>query len=164
MMRIALAWVLLAGVAAAEVKIEKLPAQTAIATTVRAKPAELAAAMQKAMLDLLTSARDVEIAGPPFARYLSRGETYVVEAAIPIKPPTRPTKLRTIKLPAGSAAVVVHTGSHAKLLAAHAELDAWLASNRRAAAGPRFEVYLTNPITTPDPNAQVTRVYAPLAD
>ncbi|MBA3500440.1 MAG: AraC family transcriptional regulator, partial [Deltaproteobacteria bacterium] len=51
----------------------------------------------------------------------------------------------------------------AKLAAAHAELDAWLAANKRAAVGPRWEVYVTNPITTPDPDAQTTRVYAPLA-
>ena len=94
--------------------------------------------------------------GPPFARYLSRGATFVVEVGVPVR------KGKTA-LPAGPAAVVEFRGPHAKLATAHAELDAWLAANKRTAAGPRWEVYVTNPITTPDPDAQTTRVYVPLA-
>jgi AraC family transcriptional regulator len=143
-----------AGVANADVKVEELAAQPALTKTIKAKPAQLAAAMQKAILGLVAEA-DV-VTGPPFARYLSRGATFVVEVGVPVR------KGRAA-LPAGPAAVVEFRGPHAKLAAAHAELDVWLAANKRTAAGARWEVYVTNPITTPDANAQTTRVYAPLA-
>jgi len=156
-----------AGTAAADVTVEELAARPAIATTVRAKPTELAAAMQTAMLSLIAAAQqhDLQIVAPPLARYLSRGDTFVVEAALPVRksPAKLGKQLRAISLPAGPAAVVVVRGPHTRLASGHAELDRWLAANKRATAGARWEVYVTNPITTPDPDAQVTRIYAPLA-
>lgn len=163
-MRALVVLVLCATTAAADVTVEQLPAQPALVATVRAKPAELARAMQQAILGLVVQAQRhaLELAGPPCARYVARGDTFVVDACLPIR--TRPASkaVRTIELPAGPAAVVVFTGPHAKLAGAHAELDAWLAANERVAAGPRWEVYVTNPVTTPDPAAQTTRVYVPL--
>jgi AraC family transcriptional regulator len=153
-MRALLALALCAGVAHAEVKVQTLAAQPALTKTIRAKPAQLAAEMQKAVLGLIASAESVT--GPPFAVYLTRGDVFVVLVGVPV-PKGKPA------LPAGPAAVVEFRGPHAKLADAHAELDAWLAANKRTAAGARWEVYVTNPITTPDPNAQTTRVYAPLA-
>jgi effector-binding domain-containing protein len=125
-----------------------------VTKTIRVKPDALAAAMQQAILGLVASVEG--ISGPPFARYRSRGATYVVEVGVPVQ------KGRPV-LPAGPAAVLEFRGPHAKLATAHAELDAWLVANKRAAAGARWEVYVTNPITTPDPAAQTTRIYAPLA-
>lgn len=149
----ALALLLLVSSAAAEVKVQTVAAQRTTSTTIRAKPAQLGAEMQKAILGLVATTEG--ITGPPFARYVSRGETYVVEVGLP-------TKAGKTALPAGSVAVVEFRGPHAKLADAHAELDAWLAANKRTATT-RWEVYLTNPITTPDPAAQVTHVYALLA-
>ena len=153
-MRALLLVALLASTATAEVKVETLAAQSAVTRTIRVSPAKLAAAMQQAILGLVATTEGVS--GPPFARYVSRGEIYVVEVGLP-------TKTGKAVLPSGPAAVALFRGPHAKLDAAHAELDAWLVANKRKAAGPRWEVYVTNPITTPDPAAQVTRVYAPLA-
>lgn len=152
-MRALLLLLALVSTASAEVKIEKLPAQPAVTKTIRAKPAQLGAEMQKAILGLVATTEG--ITGPPFARYVSRAEVYVVEVGLP-------TKTGKPALPAGEAAVVELKGPHAKLATAHAELDAWLAANKRKETA-RWEVFLTNPITTPDPNAQVTRVYVSLA-
>ena len=55
-MRVLLALVLCAGVAHAEVRVDQLAAQPALTRTIKAKPAQLAAAMQKAILSpVLTS-------------------------------------------------------------------------------------------------------------
>ena len=89
----------------------------------------------------------------------------MVEAALPvIKRPTGKlgAGVRAGALPAGPAATLVHRGRHAELDRAHATLDAWLVANKRRAAGPRWEVFMTNPLTTPDPDAQETRVVVPL--
>ena len=136
------------------VMIVQLAAQPAATKTIRVKPAVLAVKLQQAILSLIATTD--AITGPPFARYLSRGETFVVEVGVPVR-------TGTTGLPAGPAAMIEFHGPHAKLAAAHAELDAWLATNKRTANGPRWEVYVTNPITTPDPAVQTTRVYAPLA-
>lgn len=135
------------------VKIEMLAAQPAATKTIKVKPAQLAAEMQKTILGLVTTTEG--ITGPPFAKYVTRGEIFVVEVGVP-------TKNGKAVLPAGEAAVVEFRGPHAKLAEAHAELDAWLVANKRTQAA-RWEVYVTNPITTPDPAAQVTRVYVSLA-
>jgi hypothetical protein len=144
-----------AGVATADVRVEELPAQPAVIKTIRAKPSELAAKLQTAILSLIATTD--AITGPPFARYLARGKMFVVEVGVPVR------KSKTA-LMAGPAAVVEFRGPHDKLAMAHTELDAWLVANKRTASGPRWEVYVTNPITTPDPAAQTTRVYVPLAN
>ena len=151
-MKALLVLLLAANVAHAEVKVQQLAAQPALTKTIKAKPARLAAALQRAILGLVATADAVT--GPPFARYLSRGATYVVEVGVPVRS-------GNATLPAGPAAVLEVRGPHDRLGAAHAELDAWLVANKRT-AGTRWEVYVTNPITTPDPAAQVTRIYAPL--
>jgi effector-binding domain-containing protein len=157
---------------AAPVEVVELVAQPVIVKTVRARPAALADTLRDTILSLVLTAqqRGVAVVGPPFARYQSRGTAaepvMVVDVGLPVA--SRPTgtlgpDVRVAELPAGAAAVVVHHGRHAELGRAHATLDRWLTAHHRQAAGPRWESYLTNPITTPDPDAQQTRVVVPLA-
>jgi hypothetical protein len=145
-----------------QVRVVTVTAQPAIVTTVRAAPDRLAGALGAAIFGLVAraTAQELELAGPPFARYLERGPELVVEAGLPVvKPPADGAG----ELPAGPAATVVFVGPHEALGRAHDALDAWMAAHHRAAGGPRWEVYLTNPMTTPDPAAQRTQVFAPLA-
>ncbi len=166
------AWLALLGVArlaAAEpVEVVELAAQPAIAKTLRIRARELPTALPAAIMSLLAVAqRDgLDLAGPPFARYLARGDTLVVEAGLPVR--RRPAgKLHggavAVELPAGPAATLVYRGPHTQLGTAHAALDAWLASHDRREAGARWEIYLTNPLSERDPGAQQTRIVAPLA-
>lgn len=147
------------------VEVLDLRAQPALARTVRARPEELATALGGAIIGLVarTTASGPEAAGPPFARYLSRGDagdpTYVVEVGLPV---VRSPDEDAVELPAGPAAALLFVGRHEELPRAHATLDAWLAAHGRRAAGPRWEVFLTNPLTTPDPAAQRTKVFVPL--
>jgi effector-binding domain-containing protein len=155
---------LAAATARAGVEVIELKAQPVVERTIEAKPGELAAAMALAVAGVLAAAEKngLDIAGPPFARYLARGETFVVEVGLPITHAAR-GKLRgnieAATLPAGPAATLVHDGPHETLPRAHAELDRWLSDHHRTAAGPRWEIYLTPPLATPPQ----TRVIAPLA-
>lgn len=173
MIRLVLALVIVhAGIAAADpaVTVETLVAQPAIARTVRAKPAELSTAITSAVLGLVVTAdqNSLVIVGPPFARYRARGSASIeVEVGVPVR--KRPQgklgkDVRAIDLPAGPAAVVVFRGRREQLPRAHAALDAWLAEHHKQPAGARWEVYVTNPLQTPDPDAQETRVVAPFAE
>ena len=156
---------------AAPIEVTTLAPQPILYVVVRAQPAALADGLQRAFLSLLGSitTTGVDIAGPPLARYASRGTaadpTFVIEAALPVKKRpagTLPAGLRAATLPGGPAATLVVTGPHAGLVDAHATLDAWLATAKRTPAGARWEVFLTNPMMTPDPAAQQTRVVMPL--
>jgi effector-binding domain-containing protein len=153
---------------AAEIELITLEAQPTIERTVRAKPEAFAAAVASAVMSLMVSAGagSLEIAGPPFARYKVRSKT-VVEAdlGLPVrKAGTRalPEGIRASKLPAGRAAALVFRGRHEHLPRGHAALDAWLLANKKKPGGARWEVYLTNPFETPDPDAQQTRIFAPI--
>lgn len=156
--------ILVAALALTDVRVVELSRQPAVVRTVKTKPASLAAEITKAVVSLIAS-DDFVITGPPFARYQTRTDRrVVVEIGVPVrKTPTALGKgMRAIELPAGPAAQLTVTGRHEDLPAAHAELDAWLAQQQRTPAGPRWEVYLTNPVTTPDPAAQQTTIVAPL--
>ncbi|MCE9574730.1 MAG: GyrI-like domain-containing protein [Deltaproteobacteria bacterium] len=153
------------------IEVLELTAQPALAREIRAQPAALADELGGAIFGLIATAKlsGADPAGPPFARYESRGTaadpTMVVLAGLPIvrAPDTLPEGATVIELPAGPAAAIVHVGRHEDLGQAHAALDAWLVAHHRQAAGPRWEVFLTNPMTTPDPAQQRTKVFAPLA-
>lgn len=154
---------LLMVLALADVRVVELQRQHAIVTTVTTKPELLDSAITDAVLSLITAADSTPITGAPFARYQVRdAKRVVVEIGLPVrKPPAVKKPIRAIELPGGEAAELVFTGRHADLPKAHAKLDAWLAREKRAATT-RWEVYVTNPITTPDPAAQQTRIVAPL--
>lgn len=157
--------------AAPRIELGDLPAQAAVVIEVSARPAGLEGALSRAYLTVfaLSQKAGLTIAGPPLARYLSRGSeaepTLTVEAGFPVSGTARGPlgDARLITLPAGPAATLDHRGRREQLVAAHAQLDAWLARERRAPAGPRWELFLTTPLTTPDPAAQRTRVIVPLA-
>jgi hypothetical protein len=149
-----------------DVRVVTLSRQPAVVRTVKTKPASLAAEITKAVVSLIASDEFV-ITGPPFARYEKRtAKVIVVEIGVTVRktPKALSNGLRAIELPAGPAAELTVTGRHEDLPKAHAELDAWLVTQKREPAGRRWEVYLTNPVTTPDPAAQQTRIIVPLAD
>lgn len=142
-----------------DVEVVDLTPQPVVEQTLRVAEADLPDQLPAAVLAVVGAAvrAGLDPAGPPFARYLSRGATYVVEVGIPVRvaPRRAPRGLTAATLPGGPAATLVHRGPHAELPRAHAALDAWLAAHHRTAAGPRWEIYL-------DPSGP-TRIVAPLA-
>jgi len=106
----------------------------------------------------------IGISGPPFIRYLvidMAGELRI-ELAAPVGAPVTGTdRIRPGTLPAGSYAVLRHTGPYDGLVASNATLQRWAHDHgvefdaRDTASGTawrgRAEHYLTNPADEPDP-------------
>jgi 4,4'-diaponeurosporenoate glycosyltransferase len=150
------------------ISVVTLPAQPVIVRRVRAKPTELESQLRSAIVAMMAEATigRLDVAGPPFVRYHARGAIWDVEAGLPVAkaPPARDgAATQPGTLPAGEAATLVHVGPYPQLPAAHEALARWATANRRTAAGPGWEVYLTNPITTPDPARARTKLFLPLA-
>jgi effector-binding domain-containing protein len=64
-------------------------------------------------------------------------------------------------LPAGPAAVTVHTGRYEDLGAAYNALLTWVHSHGYQPAGPHWENYLSDPTTEPNSEAWQTEVVLP---
>lgn len=103
--------------------------------------------------------------GPPSTRYLEFTPGSItlqggvpVAAHIPVE-----GDIEATELPGGEAATLIHQGPYDTLTKGYAALEAWVTDNDRKASGPMWEVYLTDPGTTPDPNDWQTKIYMPLA-
>lgn len=160
----------MAAASSLNVELVSLEAQPTIERTVQANSDSLRTAIGGAVLELMTIADQhaLGVTGPPFAmRWQTRAGSISVAIGLTIRSDASrvalPKSIRAGRLPAGRAAVLVWRGRHDTLPKAHAELDAWLAANKHKPAGPRWEVFVTNPIQTPDPDAQETRIVAPLS-
>ena len=127
---------------------------------------DLAEAMGRMLQAVSAALREqgVTPASPPFARYHAFGEIVDLEAGVIVKEPVRPAgDVRPGELPAGPAAIAVHTGSYETLGVTHAAMRRWLEANptQEANGGP-WELYLTDPAEEPDPARWMTEVIFPL--
>lgn len=149
-----------------QVTVEDRASQPIVSKRIRATPAALEAELTQAMLALLAFASDanLDVTGPPLARYLRRGDTMVVDAALPVaKAPARARKgFRRARLPPGPVAVATHIGRLRDLPGVASCVRAWAMAQGRRARGPEWESYETNPLTTPDPSQQRAQVVLPL--
>ncbi len=102
--------------------------------------------------------------GMPFARYDTLSDdTSDIEAGAPVAAHVAETdQIKQSKLPAGPAVKLTHLGPYENLSAAHTTLNEWLEENKREAAGPPWEIYVTDPGSEPDNTKWVTEVYYPL--
>jgi effector-binding domain-containing protein len=102
--------------------------------------------------------------GPPFIRYLviDMAAELEIELAVPVSAPvTGSGRIQAGVLPAGSYAVLRHSGPYDGLIAANAALQQWASVNgvefdaQQTATGSawrsRVEHYLTDPAQEPDP-------------
>ena len=106
----------------------------------------------------------IEPASQPFARYHSFGENIDFEAGVIVSQPITPAgDVKPGELPAGPAAIAVHTGTYETLGATHAAMRRWLEANpaQQQNGGP-FEIYVSDPAAEPDPAKWMTEVIYPL--
>ena len=127
---------------------------------------DLAEAMGRMFQTVTAALREqgVEPASPPFARYHAVGEIVDLEAGVIVTDPIEPSgEVKAGELPAGPAAIAVHTGSYESLGATHAAMRHWLETNptQEANGGP-WELYVTDPSDEPDPAKWMTEVIFPL--
>ena len=105
------------------------------------------------------------IAGPPFTRYHAiDGERVDLEAGLPVRSalPAR-GEIKPGELPGGEAAVATHVGPYEGLPATGAALAKWVEARGRRAAGPNWELYITDPGMEPNPAKWRTEILKPLA-
>ena len=103
-------------------------------------------------------------ASKPFARYHAFGDVVDLEAGVIVKEPFQPAgQVRPGELPAGPAAIAVHTGSYETLGTTYDAMRRWLEANpaQQANGGP-WELYITDPADEPDPAKWMTEVIFPL--
>jgi effector-binding domain-containing protein len=95
-------------------------------------------------------------AGPPFARYYSLDPTAVdVEAVFPLTRAVAASgRMRPVILDEGEAAQVLYVGPYEAI-------EAWLTVHDKKASEPIREIYLTDPVSEPDPSNWRTLVVQP---
>ncbi|MFT4024891.1 MAG: SRPBCC family protein [Flavihumibacter sp.] len=107
--------------------------------------------LQKAYGEIgeLMKAQHLEFAAAPIAWYLTAGDPYVVEAAVPVttKPAATAGRIKMRSLPAGEAVVVRYYGPYEKTDTAYALIAEWLKNNGRKAKGKPFDQYIDDPTT-----------------
>ena len=106
----------------------------------------------------------VALAGPPFTRYLKAGPGLLsIEGGLPIAAPSQGDgDIVATELPGGPAAVAIHEGGYDTLGETHAAVERWLDANQLEAAGPPWEIYVTDPGTTPEQKDWRTEVVYPV--
>ena len=115
---------------------------------------EVAAAMEAA---------GVELAGPPFARYLACEPRIRAEVGFPVLRPA-PDIGRVVagRLPGGRVASVVHVGPYDGLAQTYGLLTRWLGELGLRTTGSMWEVYWSDPETDPDPETWRTEIFTPI--
>jgi effector-binding domain-containing protein len=130
-------------------------------TTIKDLPQAIAEAIPAVATTVTKSG--VALTGPPFVRYLAVGPAVRAEIGFPVGTAISPHgRVQPGRLPSGEAARIVHLGPYDTLAATYDRLLAWIAARGRAQAGPFWEVYWTDPDTSPDPATWRTEVFAPL--
>ena len=106
----------------------------------------------------------IELCSPPTALYAEWGPGMVtLHAGMMVASASPSGDIHVEALPAGEAAVTIHTGSYDGLGDAHAAVEQYLAEHDLQKAGPPREIYLTDPGEVPDPKDWKTQVVWPIA-
>lgn len=107
----------------------------------------------------------VQLAGPPFGRYLSMPtETVDVEAGFPVSAPfTASAEVAAGTLPACQAFEATHTGPYDTLGITYDAIQERMKEQGFSPADSMWEYYLSDPATEPDPATWKTLVVWPVA-
>lgn len=149
-----------------EIEIHELhPRETAV-IHVDVPPDMLPAAIGDAIREIEARMAEagVDVAGPPFVRYLSFGPLRILaEIGCPVRRPA-PHLGRVFpgQLPGGRVASVIHVGPYEELEATYVRLQRRLDEAGVAGTGPMWEVYWSDPEVEPDPATWRTEILVPL--
>jgi effector-binding domain-containing protein len=133
--------------------------------TVDVPAEELPRAIGEAIAEVESAMREagVDLAGPPFARYLEFAPRIRAEIGFPVlRPAPDFGRVRPGRLPGGRIAWVLHVGPYDGLHETYARLMRWLAGQGLHPSGPAWEVYWSDPETEPDPATRRTELFAPV--
>ena len=109
--------------------------------------------------------KGLEIVGPPMTLYVKWGPGMTtIHGGMAVKPGAHAEgETELTILPAGQAAVTIHSGPYERLGEAHAALEVFLHEEKLSVAGPLREVYLTDPGEVPNPEDWQTQVIWPFS-
>lgn len=154
-------------------EIRDLVSQPTVAVRVTRSFDDLPAAFPQLLPQVMARAAEQGgmISGPPYARYHGVTEGKIdVEIGAPVVGPTASLpplsevaagEVGASALPAGPAAVIVHTGTYATVGATWTLADEWLRETGHRAAGPGWEVYVDDPASVA-PERLRTEVVLPI--
>jgi len=154
-----------------QISSQELTAQPVLVVRRRVPRAAIAATIGAELPKVFLHAqqRGIAIAGFPITRYpeTSMG-TVTLETGMRVTNPggewtavAGAGDVLAETLPAGPAAVTVHSGPYEQLPAAYAALESWIAENGFRPAGAPWEAYLNDPSDHPDPKDWKTEVFWP---
>lgn len=131
-----------------------------------ASRAELPATIGECLGSIFTHAQKagLVVAGHPLSRYPSAGQGLVtIDVALPLAAPgAGDGEIRAGFLAEGPAAVATHEGPYDTLGETYAALERWMSTERVAARGAPWEVYVTDPADYPNPADWRTEVFWPI--
>lgn len=116
------------------------------------------------------AASEAPMAGAPVVLYYGMDATTneegnaELEIAIPVVAPIlEGERVKNSTVPAGTAVTTIHMGPYHEISKAYQAIQAWLQEHGHQSAGSAWEVYMTDPESTPDPADYRTDVYWLLA-
>jgi effector-binding domain-containing protein len=106
------------------------------------------------------AASGAQVAGAPFARYLSFGDRIEAEIGFPYMGTVEATEsVDSARLPGGRAVLATYVGPYEQIGAAWNGVDQWIREHGLLPAGAPWEAYLTGP---DDPGQPVTQIVFPI--
>jgi len=144
--------------------------QFALAMRVQTSADQLGEVLNRCLAHLCeyASGLGISVAGAPFTRYIGFSEDGLldIEIGIPtLDPAPGDGIVESVELPGGECVTLVHRGPYAMLLESHLLLDEWFEQTGRQPAGYRWETYLSDAASEPDPGrwrALLTQPVEPL--
>jgi len=153
----------------AEAKVVDMPAMHVLVVKDSADMNGIGNILGKCYGEILVTAmaNNIEITGAPFCIYYSWDETklFVMEPGIPVSQPlaTKPNQRVQYRLiPPGKYALAVHYGPYDKSSLTHLRVQDYLNVNNIHTNGYPWEVYVTDPESTPDTNQWMTEIRYPV--
>lgn len=106
------------------------------------------------------AASGAQVAGPPFARYLTFGGRIEAEVGFPyVGQLTATDRVRESTLPGGRAAMLTHIGPYSEIGDAWNRVNVWIHEQGLTPTSPPWESYLTGP---DEPGLPVTQIVFPI--
>jgi AraC family transcriptional regulator len=153
---------------------KELAAQPVLVVRRRVRRVDIAATIGAELpkVFLYAQQRGIAIAGFPVTRYLETSIGWVtMETGMRVAAQNGgwsvgegEGEVLAERLPAGPAAVTIHSGPYDQLQAAYAALEEWIVANGFRPAGAPWEAYLNDPTDHPNPQDWKTEVSWPFGE
>lgn len=148
-----------------EIKVEEVKAQTTLVIKGKTTLSDVGVAIGKNIQAVASYLEKIKVApaGKPFTRTFGLKDNIIsFEAGFPVPVGTTgQQEIVATELPQATAATTLHIGAHEDSEKAYQAIHEWMQKNGRVEAGAPWEVYLTDPETTPTDKNQ-TKIFYPV--